>query len=640
MKSLFCIMLLCLSIQVSAQSVIDASFTWNNKLVFFIKGDKVVQFNPVDNKVVKVTSLSQNALPGVPFKKIDAALNYGNGKIMLFSGHQYVRFDMTSFRADAGYPKTTTQMWTGVNFPKIDAALNWPNRAYLFSEDLYTRFNRAVNRQDEGYPKMTSSQLWAGLPFKHIDAGLTVNGKCYFFKGYQYVRYDVATDKTDAGYPKSISNWKGLMEALEGNVKPIPVAPTNNITPVSDISYTNKQFTVKKQVLDISPYKIKSPNKVVAEHKAVIADGIIYLSFQQEHDIIIMKYNQSYQKIGQPIVIRGHWLSDFCPMKNGDLVVLAGKSINNTYLGNYPNTLYFKKYSSQGQLLVNKYLFGGKGHEGGKQWFDGRSKGRIAFNGSEFGIYFEVQKNFAKTPSGKDIHNGDGFIVTDTEGNMKNDRYHEWTASHSNTLQVIAGADRQFYTMTIGDGSPYGLQVYNRDLRKNFVPYPPKEDYVPYSKVNCSNAAGLLRFMDEINNDELIAILGSTEHPNIGVFTKVDPLFLKISKSGKKVVKKKWLHITPDKQDSHISVRKMGKNYLLAWGGGNEYKNNWKAGNFNMSIINSNGDFILHPTTVAYPFCSSSELLPLSPSQFIWLEQTKNHSTSIDLYTVTFEGVR
>jgi hypothetical protein len=304
---------------------------------------------------------------------------------------------------------------------------------------------------------------------------------------------------------------------------------------------------------------MKSPNAVLADFTTRISsNGIIYLSFQQEHDVIILKLNEKYERVGTPIVLKNYWLSEMRPMEDGSLLLLLGRSNNNTYIEKYPNTLYLTKLSSKDEIIFTQHVFGGDGHGPQKSWFDGRTQAKLTTNGFEYGIYFEVQKNFAQN-SGEDIHNGDMFVVTDLDGKILEDRTHSWTASHSNTLQTFPSLSGDLYTMTIGDASPYGLQVYNRNTKNNFVPYPPEEDYIPYSKVESTNAAGILHFSDE-NNGSLIAILGSTEHPNIGWKTKVDPLFLKISPEGH-VVSKKWLKQTPNYDEGNISVNKIGNNY-------------------------------------------------------------------------------
>jgi len=395
-------------------------------------------------------------------------------------------------------------------------------------------------------------------------------------------------------------------------------------------------FNVNKKSIDLSPYKADSPNSVLADFQLKKGyNGVNFLSIQQEHDAIIFKINSNGNRIGTPIILSKYWMSDMYPMSDGSLVVIAGKSINNTYLGDYPNTIHFIKISASGAVSPPKHIFGGEGHEAGKSWFDGRSEGRITYNGTNFGIYFEVQKNWAEAGEKDDIHNGDMFVVTDKNGNKDESKSHFWTASHSNTVQTAAMANGEFWTMTIGDAHPFGLQVYNRDKDKNFVVWPPKEDFISYSDCQSSNAAGMLRYMAE-DNGELIAFMGTVDHPNIGWKTKVDPLFLKFDKQGN-ITKKKYLQVSFDIDESNISVEKIGKNYLVAYGPGNDYDNNWEASSFEINIIDGNANNILAPTKVDYPFGTNSKMIPVSNKKFVWCNAAYDGVSQLDYYEIIFD---
>jgi len=155
------------------------------------------------------------------------------GKGYFFYGSQYLRYDYGDDLPDPGYPKSIAAMWHGLpaGFTTgIDAAFNgqkaFSGKLYIFKGDRYVRYDWATDKTDPGYPKSIAA-MWHGLPAGFttgIDAAVTGKGpfagKAYLFKGSQYVRYDWATDKTDPGYPKSIAAmWPGLPAGFTSGIQ-------------------------------------------------------------------------------------------------------------------------------------------------------------------------------------------------------------------------------------------------------------------------------------------------------------------------------------------------------------------------------------------------------------------------------------
>jgi len=157
--------------------------------------------------------------------RVDAVINWGNGKLYFFRDDQYVRYDITQDKADDGYPLSIGAYWQGFQqagfADHIDAAVNWGNgKAYFFAGNQYLRYDLKNDRVDSGYPLPIAGN-WPGLAeagFTSIDAvSVWGDGKLYFFRGNQYVRYDVQADQVDDGYPLPIAgNWPGLSTAGPG----------------------------------------------------------------------------------------------------------------------------------------------------------------------------------------------------------------------------------------------------------------------------------------------------------------------------------------------------------------------------------------------------------------------------------------
>lgn len=195
---------------------IDAALNLGGGKAYFFKGNKYIRYDIALDRADYGYPylLNDSNWPGVGnhFPKIDAAINWGNGKAYLFCGNKYIKYDIAADKADPGYPREINKSnWPGLgnHFSNIDAAINWGNgKAYFFSGGKFIRYDIAADRADDGYPANFNNTNWPGLggTFKSIDAAIEWgNGKAYFFKGEKYIRYDIAADKADPGYPLPIN---------------------------------------------------------------------------------------------------------------------------------------------------------------------------------------------------------------------------------------------------------------------------------------------------------------------------------------------------------------------------------------------------------------------------------------------------
>ncbi|MCP2033573.1 hypothetical protein L1279_000556 [Planomicrobium sp. HSC-17F08] len=152
-----------------------------------------------DQALVDIAPNWSGLRPNAP----DAGVYWGFGKVYFFYGDEYVRYDIFNDKVDPEYlpPNASLKIagnWPGLWTDYIDAAVNWGNgKIYFFRGSEYMRYDITLDRVDPGYP-LPISPAWSGVWSDKIDSVLYQGGtKAYFFKGNEYRRFDVATDTVD-----------------------------------------------------------------------------------------------------------------------------------------------------------------------------------------------------------------------------------------------------------------------------------------------------------------------------------------------------------------------------------------------------------------------------------------------------------
>lgn len=192
---------------------------WPNGKIYLFKGSQYVRYDPTTSSVDPGYPLPigqyWEGFPANFAAGVNAALLWTTGKAYFFKGSQYLRFDLPKDKVDPNYPRPIAGNWPGLWGSGIDAGVVWPNgKAYFFKGSEYVRYDIATDRADIGYPRQIRGN-WPGFPASfenRIDAAVVLNnGKAYFFRDNEYIRFDISEDTTDPGYPKPIADrWGGL----------------------------------------------------------------------------------------------------------------------------------------------------------------------------------------------------------------------------------------------------------------------------------------------------------------------------------------------------------------------------------------------------------------------------------------------
>lgn len=151
---------------------VDAALNWGNGKVYFFSGSNYFRYDArldrVDAGYPRPISPAWTDAASAHFGSgVDAAVNWGNGKAYLFKGGEYIRHDIANDTIDPGYPKPIAGNWPGIAgtiFERdIDAAINWGNgKVYWFKDDCYGRLDIGTKALDSGYPKLIAGN-WPGV---------------------------------------------------------------------------------------------------------------------------------------------------------------------------------------------------------------------------------------------------------------------------------------------------------------------------------------------------------------------------------------------------------------------------------------------------------------------------------------------
>jgi Hemopexin/Papain family cysteine protease len=150
---------------------INAAIDYGNGNVYFFKGSQYLRYSVpakrVDNGYPSPISGNWPGFPAAWASGFDAAINWGNGKVYFFKGNEYLRYDIAHDKVDENYPRPLNAAnwphWPAAWNSGINAAVNWGNgKVYFFKENQYLRYDIAADMVDQDYPRPIAGN-WPGL---------------------------------------------------------------------------------------------------------------------------------------------------------------------------------------------------------------------------------------------------------------------------------------------------------------------------------------------------------------------------------------------------------------------------------------------------------------------------------------------
>jgi matrix metalloproteinase-14 (membrane-inserted) len=168
-------------------SGINGAVDFGNGSVYFFKGAQYLRYSipdqHVDDGYPRPIAGNWPGFPAAWAAGFDAVINWGNGKLYFFKGGQYLRYDVAHDKVDDNYPRPlnaeTWPHWPAAWNSGVNAAVNWGNgKVYFFKGDRYLRYDIAADTVDQDYPRPIAGN-WPGLIealSRGIDAAIAAPG--------------------------------------------------------------------------------------------------------------------------------------------------------------------------------------------------------------------------------------------------------------------------------------------------------------------------------------------------------------------------------------------------------------------------------------------------------------------------------
>ena len=193
-----------------------AAIPWPNGKFYLFEGATYRRWDAATGALEDSGLDTASAWHGLRTTAPDAALWYGYGKAYFFYGSEYVRYDVGNDAVDPDYlppnPPFQLSAWGLPWSDRIDAAVNWGNgKLYFFRDGEYVRYDVTQDRPDPNYPKPIDGN-WPGVWTDRVDAALYTGGPyAWFFRGNDVRRFSIAANTVD---------WSGTLGSL--TLDPVP----------------------------------------------------------------------------------------------------------------------------------------------------------------------------------------------------------------------------------------------------------------------------------------------------------------------------------------------------------------------------------------------------------------------------------
>lgn len=144
----------------------EATCSWDSQYLYFLRGSEYARYdmakNSMDDGVPWSLPQYWSGWPSHWLGRTDAGVYWGyylpqkRKKAFFFRDDEYLRYDVTDDRVDPNYPAKIQGNWPGwpAHWRRVEGAVDWGNgKAYFFSGEEYLRYDKLRDSVDPGYPR-------------------------------------------------------------------------------------------------------------------------------------------------------------------------------------------------------------------------------------------------------------------------------------------------------------------------------------------------------------------------------------------------------------------------------------------------------------------------------------------------------
>lgn len=370
-------------------------------------------------------------------------------------------------------------------------------------------------------------------------------------------------------------------------------------------------------------------------HAAARANGGLTLGWNHNGEAHLTRLNAQYEQEGADWILNDVMISDILELPDDGVVVMVtdySDSMTNSFSPD--RQLRLMRLDANGETTLVAPVVGGDGEGAGADWYAWSSQRGVdvMLKGDGYAVFTKISHNFGDgVGENANTHQGDLYVEMDASGALLESNRGWWGVSHSNRPHLLEGPSGESITLTVGDGSPYGVMCTNRTdgNRKEYRIWPPEDqvevgDEESVSTVGAGDLCGFTR-----RGERLFATVGTVREQPFNYFQDSGEVLLlswPVGSLDDTDVTTTWLTDSSEIPERCPTLSPMRDHQLSVWGRRTE-RNATEDAKATLALIDGDGKLVNGPTTTDAPFNENSMAVTLSDGSVAWTYAEPDEST-------------